>query len=107
MSKFYEGESLDAATFDPVAACIESGADSLLLDQSALSPAFFDLSTGVAGELLHRLSTYRIRMAAVISDPSVYSEPFQDFIREANRGNQFCFVRHREEAIRWLESMIP
>lgn len=102
---FYEADSPDAATLDLVAACIESGTDSVLLDQNALSPSFFDLSSGVAGELLHRLSVYRIRMAAVVADLSVYSEPFQDFVRETNRGNQFRFFRNREEAVQWLESI--
>jgi len=102
---FYEADRQGTATPDLVAACIESGADSVLLDQSALSPSFFDLSTGVAGELLHRLSVYRIRMAAVVADLSVYSEPFQDFVRETNRGNQFRFFGNREAAVQWLESV--
>lgn len=108
MSTFYELETSEAASLDPstaVTACIESGADSLLLHQNALSSSFFDLSSGVAGEFLHSLSTYRIRMAAIISDPTLYSQSFQDFVREANQGNQFRFFRHREEAVRWLESM--
>ena len=41
-------EPFDAAAL--VTRCIEGGADSLLLDEAALPPEFFDLSTGVAGE---------------------------------------------------------
>lgn len=107
MKTYAEPEPRGADAFDPgavVTGCIESGARSLLLDQGALPPEFFDLSTGVAGELVHRLTVYGIRMAAVVPDPSAHSRPFQDFLREANQGRQFRFFATREEAVRWLES---
>ena len=86
-----------------VAGCIESDCRSLLLDVESLPPKFFDLSSGLAGELLHRLSTYGIRLAAVVPDPTRHSESFQDFVREANRGRSFRFSRTRGEALQWLE----
>jgi hypothetical protein len=107
MSTYYELPAQSAGAFDPAAAarsCIECGAHALLADRAALTPDFFDLSSGVAGELLHRLSVYGIRMAGVVPDPSSHSAPFQDFLRESNRGKQFRFFPTREEAIRWLES---
>jgi hypothetical protein len=84
--------------------CVENGSRSVLFDRDALPPAFFDLSSGVAGELLHRLSTYGVRMAAVVPNPSRCSRSFQDFVQEANRGSQFRFFPTRPEAIQWLES---
>ena len=97
-----EAGSLDAAAI--VTGCVESGSRGLLLDRAALPPAFFDLSSGFAGELLHRLGLYGIRMAAVVSDPSRCSRSFQDFVREANRGRQSRFFATRGEAIEWLSS---
>ncbi len=100
-------EAKPVQPFDPLAvftSCIESGAPALLLDQDALSAEFFDLSTRLAGELLHKLSTYRIRMAGVVPDPSVHSPRFQDFVRETNTGGQFRFFPTRRQAIDWLES---
>ncbi len=82
--------------------CIESGARAVLLDEDGLPDEFFDLSSRVAGELLHKLSTYGVRLAAVVPDPSVHSAAFQDFAREANRGRQFRFFPTRAEAIDWL-----
>ena len=96
--------------FDPrelATRCIESGSRALLLDAAAIPPEFFDLSTRVAGELLHRLSIYGVRLAAVVPDPSVHSAAFQDFVREANRGRQLRFLRTREEALSWLASRGP
>ena len=87
-----------------LARCIESGARAILLDENALPAEFFDLRTGLAGELLQRLTTYRIRLACVVPDASVHPTHFQEFVREANRGVQFRFVTTREAAIEWLES---
>jgi Domain of unknown function (DUF4180) len=93
----------------PVAAlvgCIEHGARGLLLDRAALPASFFDLSTGVAGELVQKLVNYGIHMAAVVPDLSAHSPRFQEFVREANKGRQFRFFATREEAVAWLTSML-
>ena len=84
--------------------CIEHGAQALLFDRGALPAAFFDLSTGVAGELAQKLANYGIRMAAVVPDLSACSARFRDFARETNAGRQLCFFPTRQEAIAWLES---
>ena len=84
--------------------CIEGGAESLLLDEQALTPEFFDLSTGLAGELLHKLGNYRIRLGAVVPDPSIHSPRFQEFAREISTGAQCRFFQTRADAIRWLEA---
>lgn len=94
-------EPLDPAAL--VTACIEGGHEGILLDESALPPAFFDLSTGWAGELLHRLSVYRLRLAGVVPDPGAHSPAFQDFVREANRGGRVRFFTTRAEAEAWLD----
>lgn len=87
-----------------VIACIESGSSSLLLDANALPAAFFDLASGIAGELLHKLSVYRLRMACVLADREARPARFQEFVREADRGNQFRFFADRASAIQWLEA---
>ena len=97
----HEG-TLDATTI--LTGCFESGARGILFDAGALPADFFDLSSGAAGELLHRLSVYGVAMAAVVPDPSRCSRPFQDFLREANRGRQFRFFPTREEATAWLDA---
>jgi RimJ/RimL family protein N-acetyltransferase len=90
---------------DPVAAlrsCIEHGGRALLFDQGALPAAFFDLRTGVAGELVQKLVNYHVRMAAVVPDLAAHSPRFTEFAREANHGPQFRFFATRQEAIDWL-----
>ena len=110
MSSFYEIPAGDEAALDATAVatrCIESGTGAVLFDRAVLPASFFDLSSGFAGELLHKLGMYGIRMAAVVPDPSRCSRSFQDFVREANRGRQFRFFPTREEAIEWLGSALP
>ena len=108
MSEYFELPPQPAGAFDPVGvvtACIESGTHGLLVDDGVLPPAFFDLSTRVAGTLVQRLTQYEIRMAAVVPDPSIHSRPFQDFAREANAGRSwFRFFPDRDQAVAWLTS---
>jgi hypothetical protein len=102
MAVFFEPE---ARPVDPVAAvfgCIEQGVQALLLDAGALPAAFFDLRTGVAGELVQKLVNYGIRMAAVVPDLAARPERFREFAREANAGRQFRFFATRDEATDWL-----
>lgn len=84
--------------------CVEAGVRAILLDQHVTPTAFFDLSTRFAGELLHRLGLYGIRLAVVVADLSVYSLSFQDFAREANRGGKYRFFETAQDAVAWLES---
>jgi PadR family transcriptional regulator AphA len=91
-----------AGDFDPVRAAIESGERRLLIDDHAIPPEFFDLSTGVAGSIVQRLTMYGIRMAVVVPDASIHSGPFQDFAREANTGGVFRFFPDRGQAVAWL-----
>lgn len=103
--EIYEADAEQPA--DPIAAlirCIEQGARALLFDRGALPAAFFDLSTGVAGELAQKLVNYHVRVAAVVPDLPACSPRFRDFARETNAGRQLRFFPTRQEAIAWLES---
>jgi hypothetical protein len=78
------------------------GADSIILQENHLDPRFFDLKTGLAGEVLQKFSNYNQRLA-VIGDFSKYkSKSLQDLIRECNRGNRIFFSGDLEAALSWL-----
>ena len=87
-----------------IVACVEQGAESMLLDAASCPDGFFDLSTGVAGDLLHRLSVYHLRLAVVVEDLTRYSRRFQEFAREANQGRQFRFFDTSQAAEEWLNT---
>lgn len=85
-----------------VVACEEAQTNRLLLSEGSLSPAFFDLRSGLAGAVLLKFSNYLIRAAAVIPDDVAQSGRFGEFARETNRGSQFRVYPTREEAEAWL-----
>ena len=85
-----------------VAACLEHGAACVLLDSEALTPAFFDLRTGLAGELLQKLQNYRIRLALVVPDERAHGERVAELLREAKRSTSFRALPSRADAERWL-----
>ncbi|GAA1834312.1 DUF4180 domain-containing protein [Agromyces salentinus] len=62
-------------------------------------PAFFDLSTGLAGAFTQKLVNYRIRLAIVgdLSEHTAGSGALRDYVWESNRGDQVWFVRDEEE----------
>ncbi|MCW4470067.1 DUF4180 domain-containing protein [Flavobacterium sp. MFBS3-15] len=82
--------------------CHYQGADSLIIREENLPPAFFDLKTGLAGDILQKFSTYSGRLA-IIGDFSKYdSNSLRDFIYESNKGRRINFVSTFEEAVRVL-----
>lgn len=87
---------------DLVALCGEYETDKLLLDGECLDPAFFDLKTGLAGEVLLKLSNYRIRAAVIMPQERVGTGRFAEFVLETNRGNQFRVYSQHEGAEKWL-----
>lgn len=87
-----------------ISASYEHGATKLLLDESQLPPAFFDLRTGFAGEFVQKLVNYRILVAAVFRDAGRYSDRFQEFIGEARKGSHFRTFCDEAAALHWLDS---
>jgi hypothetical protein len=94
---------------------LSSGADALglIYDASAewvavpvarLDPAFFDLSSGVAGDFVQKFVNYGLKLVVVgdISEPLARSGALRDFVRESNRGRQVWFVADAAELERRL-----
>jgi len=80
------------------------GADCIAVPITRLDPAFFDLRTGVAGELVQKFVNYGRRLA-VVGDIKEYlgaSGALRDFVRESNRGRHVWFVADEAELDAWL-----
>ena len=76
--------------------------DKIIIHEENITPDFFDLKSGIAGEVLQKFSNYRVQLA-IIGDFSKYSsKSIQDFIYESNKGRQISFVGSLLEAIRIL-----
>ncbi|MCL4861504.1 MAG: DUF4180 domain-containing protein [Caldilineaceae bacterium] len=85
---------------DVLGACF--GATGLLLTEQDLAPAFFDLKSGLAGELLQKFVNYRLRVAIVVADPAAYGERFGELVREHRSHGLVRFAPTRAEADAWL-----
>lgn len=76
------------------------GFDKIILYQENLSPDFFDLENGMAGEILQKFSNYRMQLS-IVGDFSGYTrKSVRDFIYESNQGRQVNFVPTVAEALR-------
>jgi hypothetical protein len=78
--------------------CSYQGADAIIVHESNVIPAFFDLRTGIAGEVLQKFSLYRIRLAIVGDFSKHTSNSLQAFITESNRTGFILFVSSVEIA---------
>jgi Domain of unknown function (DUF4180) len=75
------------------------GYDKIIIYEKNISPDFFDLKTGFAGEILQKFSNYRVSLA-IIGDFSKYqSKSIKDFIYESNKLGQINFVATITEAL--------
>jgi hypothetical protein len=82
-----------------VGKALGNDASFLVVPTERLTGDFFRLKTRLAGEILHRLLLYKLRVA-ILGDVSQYVEkstPFRDFVIESNRGNQLWFISSVEE----------
>jgi hypothetical protein len=77
----------------------DGGEDTIVVPVERLDPAFFRLASGVAGEVVQKFVNYRRRLV-ILGDISAYverSEPFRDWVREANRGHDIRFIADEDE----------
>jgi PadR family transcriptional regulator AphA len=85
-----------------VAFCGENETNRLLLDAGCLDDKFFHLSSGVAGNILLKLSNYYIKTAAILSPELMNQGKFKEWVMETNRGNEFRVFLERDKAEEWL-----
>ncbi|MDR1453544.1 MAG: DUF4180 domain-containing protein [Candidatus Margulisbacteria bacterium] len=79
-----------------------AGAQKAVFYAEVLAPRFFDLSSGLAGEVMQKFVNYGLA-AAVVGDFSKHqSKALRDLIRESNQGRQLFFAATLEEALEKL-----
>ncbi|GAA0375009.1 hypothetical protein J2S11_001251 [Bacillus horti] len=80
----------------------EADSNLMVLNKTVLSSLFFELKTGIAGEILQKFINYRVKVA-IVGDFSMYqSNALKDFIYECNNGQDIFFVPDEQEAIERL-----
>lgn len=82
------------------------GFDCIILHTKHLNPGFFDLKSGMAGEILQKFSNYRMGLA-IVGDLNLYSsKSIRDFISESNRTGLVYFVPSAKKALERLSQSL-
>lgn len=79
------------------------GTRMIIIERKNIVSEFFDLSTKIAGDILQKFVTYRLKLV-IVGDFSDASESLSAFIYESNRGSEIFFCSSAEEAKRKLFS---
>ena len=91
-----EGPMIDTrqAAVDVVGDALSTRAKLVAIPVERLTPAFFQLRTGLAGEVAQAFVNYGLNLAIVgdVSAEVERSAPLADWVRECNRGAQVWFV---------------
>lgn len=80
------------------------GARKIILNKNQLTEDFFNLKSGIAGEILQKFSTYNVDLAIIGDFSKMVSKSFRDFIFESNRYGRINFVSTIDEAKERLSS---
>ena len=78
---------------------MENGINILIIKKEQLNPEFYNLASGLAGEMLQKVSNYWKKLAIVGNFSDIPGKPFADFIKESNKNRQVMFVPTTEEAL--------
>jgi len=71
----------------------------MILYKESLDESFFDLKTGLAGEILQKFSNYQFKLA-IVGDFSHYtSKSLKNFIYECNEGDLVYFKDDLDSAL--------
>jgi len=75
------------------------GFEKLIIHEKNITPDFFDLKNGLAGEILQKFSNYRMRLTIIGDFEKYNSKSLKDFIFESNKSKQINFVGSLSEAL--------
>ncbi|MEL7570601.1 MAG: DUF4180 domain-containing protein [Eubacteriaceae bacterium] len=93
---------IDSALDFMAAVNYETECRNIAINKESLTEDFFNLSSGLAGQILQKFVNYHIKFA-IIGDLSKYtSKAFNDFMYECNNGKSIFFVPTKQEAIKKL-----
>jgi PadR family transcriptional regulator, regulatory protein AphA len=87
---------------DVISICHEHNTQLLLIYEKNLSPDFFNLATGMAGEFFQKCVNYQVRVAFVIKFDNIKSERFKELVFESNKSSQIRFFEDKQQAEKWL-----
>ena len=79
----------------------------IVLNRANFAPAYFDLSSGLLGEMLQKYTNYTFKVAISGSFDDIAGKSLKAFMLESNRrGDQVLFVEDEAEAIKRLAEIV-
>lgn len=72
----------------------------IIVRRENICDEFFDLHTGVAGDILQKASNYRICLGIIGDFSDITSTSMRDFIYESNNTHQILFKKTVVEAVK-------
>jgi hypothetical protein len=78
--------------------CVFNGVQNIVVYSDNITPSFFDLKTGLAGEILQKFSTYNAKLAIIGDFSDIKSNSLRSFIFESNKHGRVLFVDSLEQA---------
>jgi Domain of unknown function (DUF4180) len=78
------------------------GSSGLILSEANVGVDFFDLRSGIAGELFQKCTNYEIPLALVVTDPALYGARVSELAFEHRRHHLIRFFDSVESALLWL-----
>ena len=74
--------------------------EKIILQEAHFTPDFFDLKTGLAGEILQKYSNFKVQLCIVGDFTKYESQSIKSFIYESNRGIRVNFLPSVEAALK-------
>jgi len=90
---------------DKMAEAMTSGCFGLVVHREDMPEGFFDLTTGVAGEILQKFSNYQMKIGIVGDYRNISSHALACFISESNRGRSVFFLDTAEKCVAAMDKM--
>ena len=76
----------------------------IVLTPDDVDASFFDLRSGLAGELFQKVTNYGLRLALVLPDPGGHGPRWVELAHEHANHRVIRFLSSREEAEAWIRS---
>lgn len=87
---------------DIIAEVSYNDSECIIMNEKHFSPLFFDLKSGLAGDILQKFSNYKMRLFIIGDFSNFKSKSLQDFIRESNKYKLVNFISDSKEAFEIL-----
>jgi hypothetical protein len=89
--------------FEDIWELSQTASHGVCLEEADFDPEFFDLRSGIAGEIFQKCANYRLRLAIVLREPAKYGQRFSELALEHRTHPLVRFFADGQDAQTWLQ----